>query len=50
MPGPQVKNWNQYHALRKEGYSKSAAAKIANAGSGSKSKTTKKGTSKKGRK
>ncbi len=31
MPGPQVKNWAKYHALRREGYTKTAAAKIANA-------------------
>lgn len=31
MPGPQVKNWDQYHAIRKEGYSKESAAKIVNA-------------------
>lgn len=31
MPGKQVKNWKQYHALRRKGMSKSRAAKIANA-------------------
>lgn len=31
MPGPEVKNWDQYHALRKENYSKKSAAKITNA-------------------
>lgn len=31
MPGKQVKNWDKYHALRREGASKEKAAKIANA-------------------
>jgi hypothetical protein len=31
MPGKQVKNWKQYHALRKKGKSKTSAAKITNA-------------------
>lgn len=31
MPGPQVKNWKMYEALRKKGYSKESAARIANA-------------------
>lgn len=31
MPGPQVKNWAMYHALRKQGKTKTQAAKIANA-------------------
>jgi len=31
MPGNQVKDWGQYHALRKENYSKESAAKIVNA-------------------
>jgi len=31
MPGPQVKNWDQYEALRGKGYSKSSAARITNA-------------------
>jgi hypothetical protein len=30
MPGKQVKNWPQYEALRREGYSKQAAARITN--------------------
>lgn len=30
MPGKQVKNWDQYHALRRKGMSKKKAAKIAN--------------------
>jgi hypothetical protein len=34
MPGPQVKNWKQYEALRKKGFSKKSAAKIVNAGAG----------------
>jgi hypothetical protein len=39
MPGPQVKNWRLYEALRKKGYSKERAAKIANASkSGAKKK------------
>lgn len=36
MPGKQVKNWNQYHGLRKQGMSKTQAAKITNAGGGRK--------------
>lgn len=31
MPGPEVKDWDVYHALRKEGHSKESAARIANA-------------------
>jgi len=31
MPGPQVKKWNVYEALRREGHSKESAARIANA-------------------
>lgn len=31
MPGPQIKGWKKYEALRLEGYSKESAAKIANA-------------------
>lgn len=31
MPGKEVRNWKVYHALRKKGYSKERAAKIANA-------------------
>ena len=31
MPGPQVKKWSVYEALRKEGHSKESAARIANA-------------------
>lgn len=37
MPGKQVKNWKQYEALRKAGFTKSSAAKITNA-SGKKKK------------
>lgn len=33
MPGKEVKNWKQYEALRKKGYSKESAARIANASS-----------------
>jgi hypothetical protein len=36
MPGKQVKNWDQYHALRRKGASKTKAAKIANSGGGGK--------------
>ena len=31
MPGKQVKNWGQYHALRRQGKSKKSAARITNA-------------------
>lgn len=41
MPGKQVKNWKQYHKLRKKGFSKSSAARITNA-SVKKSKAKKK--------
>jgi hypothetical protein len=30
VPGKQVKNWDQYEALRKKGASKEKAARIAN--------------------
>lgn len=30
MPGKQVKNWKLYEELRKKGYSKEQAARIAN--------------------
>lgn len=30
MPGPQVKNWDMYEALRKKGFSKESAARIVN--------------------
>lgn len=30
MPGKSVKNWTVYHGLRRRGYSKSSAARIAN--------------------
>jgi hypothetical protein len=30
MPGKQVKDWPKYEALRKKGYSKESAAKMAN--------------------
>ena len=30
MPGKRVKNWPQYHALRRKGHSKRSAARIAN--------------------
>ena len=32
MPGKQIKRWNVYHALRRKGFTKTSAAKIANAG------------------
>lgn len=38
MPGPQVKNWKQYEALRAKGMSKERAAKITNAAAGKKRK------------
>lgn len=41
MPGPQVKNWPQYEALRAKGMSKSSAAKITNAASKKKRKPKK---------
>jgi hypothetical protein len=31
VPGKSVKNWRQYHALRRKGYSKTSAARITNA-------------------
>ena len=31
MPGPQVANWPQYEALRRQGKSKELAARIVNA-------------------
>lgn len=31
MPGKEVKNWPQYEALRRKGYSKESAARITNA-------------------
>lgn len=34
MPGPQIKDWDKYHALRDKGMSKEKAARIANSGSG----------------
>jgi hypothetical protein len=33
MPGKSVKNWKQYHALRRAGKSKESAARITNAAS-----------------
>lgn len=32
MPGKQVKNWPQYHKLRRKGFGKGAAARIVNSG------------------
>jgi hypothetical protein len=34
MPGKQVKNWRQYHGLRKKGHSKKSAARIVNSKGG----------------
>ena len=31
MPGKQVCNWDQYHALRRKGMSKESAARTTNA-------------------
>lgn len=42
MPGKQIKNWKQYHALRQKGMSKTRAAKITNAGSGRKRRSRRK--------
>jgi hypothetical protein len=42
MPGKQVKNWKQYHKLRRKGFSKRSAARIANAASRKKRKKNKK--------
>lgn len=42
MPGKQVKNWKQYHKLRKKGYSKSSAARITNASAKKRGKKGKK--------
>jgi hypothetical protein len=42
MPGKSIKNWKQYHALRRKGMSKSRAAKITNAGKGGKRRSRKK--------
>lgn len=41
MPGKEVKNWKQYEALRREGYSKQSAARITNAASKKKGKKKK---------
>ena len=30
MPGKQVRNWGQYHALRRRGLPKGTAARIVN--------------------
>lgn len=32
MPGKHIKNWKQYHGLRRQGMSKTRSAKIANSG------------------
>lgn len=36
MPGPQIKDWDRYHALRRQGKSKEEAARIANSEAGGK--------------
>lgn len=42
MPGKQIKRWGVYHALRRKGFSKTSAAKIANSkGKGRKGKRKK---------
>ena len=38
MPGKEVLNWDQYHALREKGMSKEKAAKITNASAKKKGK------------
>jgi len=38
MPGKQVKNWKLYESLRKKGYTKESAARIANASANKKRK------------
>ena len=38
MPGNQVLNWDQYHALREKGMSKEKAARITNASAKKKGK------------
>lgn len=38
MPGPQVKDWDLYEELRRKGYSKEKAARIANAQAGKEKK------------
>jgi hypothetical protein len=30
MPGKRIRRWDVYHALRRKGYSKGKAARIAN--------------------
>jgi hypothetical protein len=47
MPGKQVKNWKQYHRLRRKGFSKRSAARITNAAS--KKRRAKRKRGKKGR-
>jgi hypothetical protein len=41
MPGKQVKNWKQYEALRREGYTKESAARITNAAASKKQRSKK---------
>jgi hypothetical protein len=38
MPGPQVRRWDVYEALRRKHYSKQLAARIANSRRGAKHK------------
>jgi hypothetical protein len=42
MPGPQVKDWKMYEALRRQGKSKESAARITNAKHSKKRKKAKK--------
>lgn len=41
MPGKAVKNWSQYHALRRKGMGKKKAARIANSSKKAKSRKRK---------
>lgn len=43
MPGKQVKNWPQYEALRREGFSKTSAARITNASAKKRKRKRRKG-------
>lgn len=42
MPGKQVKNWKQYEALRRAGFTKRSAARITNASAKRRKKRRKK--------
>lgn len=41
MPGKQVRDWDKYHALRRQGKSKESAARIANDKGGKKNAKSK---------